>query len=159
MQNDCVFRERCVQELSYLHPLDGGTEALPEAFTFPFRYTPHPLCMKAATLVQDKLTAMGVTEGKMYGVLVGRFPDDAARRLFFLAAYSGQLAGSYAHPWFVPPVVDYLDPDSYFQREQAEIMATTMPVGTPTWRATGTMIATAAAWEFTNFDTTRITTA
>lgn len=112
-----------MQELSYLHPLDGGTEALPEAFTFPFRYTPHPLCMKAATLVQDKLTAMGVTEGKMYGVLVGRFPDDAARRLFFLAAYSGQLTGSYAHPWFVPPVVDYLDPDSYFQREQAEIMA------------------------------------
>ena len=44
------------------------------------------------------------------------------RGVYFLAAYSGQLNGSYDHPWFVPPVVDYLAPDSYFQREQAEIM-------------------------------------
>ena len=43
-------------------------------------------------------------------------------QLLFLAAYSGQLAGSYDHPWFVPPVVDYLDPDCYFQKEQAEIV-------------------------------------
>ena len=40
-----------------------------------------------------------------------------------MAAYSGQLEGSYAHTWFVPPVVDYLAPDSYFQKEQREIDA------------------------------------
>lgn len=45
-----------------------------------------------------------------------REPDIA-----FMAAYSGQLFGNYAHPWFVPPVVDYLDPESYFQKEQTAI--------------------------------------
>ena len=114
---------------SYVHPLERGTEALPAAFTFPFRYTPHPLCRRAALMVQDKLREMGVTEGKMFGVMVGRRPAPVSlpgrgesRALCFLAAYSGQLMGSYDHPWFVPPVVDYLNPDSYFQKEQAEIM-------------------------------------
>lgn len=99
---------------SFLHPLDTAREALPTAFTYPFRYTPHPLCRRAARIVQDYVEAEGLSgEGKMYGVLVVEGG--------FLAAYSGQLAGSYAHPWFVPPVFDYLDPESYFQKEQTEI--------------------------------------
>lgn len=122
---------------------------MPTQFTFPFRYTPHPLCRKAALIVQDKLKEMGVREGKMYGVLVCKIQNtkneiensgefsaqtvdgleslplggDIEGPIFFLAAYSGQLKGSYNHPWFVPPVVDYLDPESHFQKEQAEIMA------------------------------------
>lgn len=119
MHNDKAFLGRETRTFTYLHPLDGGSETLPAAFTFPFRYTPHPLCVKAAAEVRERLKELGVTEGKMYGVLVGRLQED----LFFLAAYSGQLFGSYAHPWFVPPVVDYLDPESFFQREQAEIMS------------------------------------
>lgn len=139
---------------SYLHPLSDEREALPRLFTFPFRYTPHPLCARAARLVTDKLREMGrgpspthVKEGKMYGVLVGRFEGEirmkneeirdkneetgdengeirdknGEKRLYFLAAYSGQLRGSYDHPWFVPPVVDYLAPESHFQQEQKEI--------------------------------------
>ena len=93
---------------------------MPTQFTFPFRYTPHPLCKRAALIVQEKLKEMGVEEGKMYGVLIVR--RDLEGPFFFLAAYSGQLNGSYCHPWFVPPVVDYLAPDGYFQREQGEIM-------------------------------------
>ena len=146
--------------LSYVHPFVQGTETLPEAFTFPFRYTPHPLCRRAALIVQDKLREMGVTEGKMFGVMIVRRPTpDPSRNggerlraedtrgnaslplrgkatgrrallgndlegsdLCFLAAYSGQLNGRYDHPWFVPPVVDYLDSESYFQKEQAEIV-------------------------------------
>lgn len=114
---------------SYLHPLERGAEELPAAFTFPFRYTPHPLCVRAATLVQQELRALDVTEGKMYGVLIARpnasheGEDNTEAPLFFLAAYSGQLNGSYNHPWFVPPVVDYLASDSYFQQEQQEIVA------------------------------------
>ncbi|MBR4534712.1 MAG: RNA pseudouridine synthase [Bacteroidaceae bacterium] len=104
---------------TFLHLLERGTEAFPAAFTFPFRYTPHPLCRRAALIVQEKLQEMGVEEGKMYGVLIVRRGEG----LFFLAAYSGQLNGSYNHPWFVPPVVDYLSPDSYFQQEQRAIMA------------------------------------
>lgn len=103
---------------SYLHPLAWDGEALPAQFTYPFRYTPHPLCLKAAAIVQERLKEMGIEEGKMYGVLVARQEE----KLVFLAAYSGQLNGSYAHPWFVPPVVDYLDPNSHFQKEQAEIV-------------------------------------
>ena len=103
---------------SYLHPLAWDGEALPAQFTYPFRYTPHPLCVKAAAIVQERLKEMAIEEGKMYGVLVARQEE----KLVFLAAYSGQLNGSYAHPWFVPPVVDYLDPESHFQKEQAEIV-------------------------------------
>lgn len=100
---------------TFLHPLDTASEALPKAFTYPFRYTPHPLCLRAAAVVQDYLDREGLAaEGKMYGVLVVEGG--------FMAAYSGQLGGTYAHPWFVPPVFDYLDPENYFQKEQAEIV-------------------------------------
>ena len=100
---------------TFLHSLDTAHDAMPKAFTFPFRYTPHPLCLRAAEIVKDYLDREGLTtEGKMYGVLVVEGG--------FLAAYSGQLCGTYAHPWFVPPVFDYLNPESYFQKEQAEIV-------------------------------------
>ena len=111
---------------AYVHPLEYQGEALPTTFTYPFRYTPHPLCVRAAAIVQQQLQEMGVREGKMFGVLVVRGVNSEgvkSEKLFFLAAYSGQLRRSYAHPWFVPPVVDYLAPDSYFQREQAEIVS------------------------------------
>ena len=49
-----------IDGLSYIHPLDRGDASLPEAFTFPFRYTPHPLCVRSAALVQEKLKEMGV---------------------------------------------------------------------------------------------------
>ena len=131
--NVCIFAVSMSKMPSYVHPLERGTEALPDAFTFPFRYTPHPLCQRAALIVQEKLREMGVTEGKMYGVMVVRGVKSEELRanseeffegskLYFLAAYSGQLLGGYDHPWFVPPVVDYLSPDSYFQREQGEIV-------------------------------------
>ena len=108
-----------------------GKETLPALFTYPFRYTAHPLCERAAALVADEVQRMGFSEGKMFGVLVVKTSRDESLTsrgeldgsLLFLAAYSGQLLGSYHHPWFVPPVVDYLDPDSFFQRKQAEIVA------------------------------------
>ena len=103
---------------SYLHPLNAVGTTCPAAFTFPFRYEPHPLCMLAAEIVQQKLSEMHVDEGKMYGVIVVRSSEGLA----FIAAYSGQLGGSYSHPWFAPPIVDYLAPESYFQKEQAQIV-------------------------------------
>lgn len=127
---------------TYLHPIDIGTDTLPSSFTFPFRYTPHPLCCRAAQQVQQRLEAMGISEGKMYGVIIVQDASAAAHpltvpsldgdaspsvvscpQLFFMAAYSGQLDGTYNHPWFVPPIVDYLDPESHFQKGQREIMA------------------------------------
>ena len=52
-----------------VHPLDTDIP-LPERFTYPFCYEPHPLCLLAAEEVKRELSKMHLTEGKMFGVLV-----------------------------------------------------------------------------------------
>lgn len=96
---------------------------LPRQFTYPFHYTPHPLCVMAANEVQNYL--QGRTEwhaelqqGKMFGVLVVR---SSHGEIGYLAAFSGNLAGSNHHEFFVPPVYDLLNPDGYFKEEEARI--------------------------------------
>jgi tRNA pseudouridine32 synthase/23S rRNA pseudouridine746 synthase len=44
---------------AYFHCFDDATEniSLPEKFTCPFHYTPHPLCVKAARQLQTYLDA------------------------------------------------------------------------------------------------------
>lgn len=111
---------------SYLHPLPEHIELTtlrPQHFTFPFHYTPHPLCMEAARQVRDYLHSQpllwaGAQEGKMFGVLIVE-TDEATHSIGFIAAYSAQLAGTYAWPWFVPPIVDILRPDCHFPKEEA----------------------------------------
>ncbi len=105
--------------MEYIHPLDCKASDLPERFTYPFRYEAHPLCRRAAQIVQLRPELAALNEGKMFGVLVCR-RDDA---VYFLAAYSGQLNGNYAHPWFVPPVLDYLQPNGYFLTQQQHIIS------------------------------------
>ena len=56
----------------------------------------------------------------MFGVLVVRTSDGS---IGYLAAFSGNLAGSNMHDFFVPPVYDLLNPDGYFRKEEAEISA------------------------------------
>lgn len=51
--------------------------SLPEKFTYPFHYTPHPLCVAAAGEVGRYLEAKGewqeeLRKGKMFGVLIVR---------------------------------------------------------------------------------------
>lgn len=96
---------------------------LPERFTYPFHYTPHPLCVIAAEETQAYL--IGRTEwreelqtGKMFGVLVVRTP---AGEVGYLAAFSGNLAGKNVHPFFVPPIYDLLQPDGFFRQEEEQI--------------------------------------
>ena len=96
---------------------------LPQQFTYPFHYSPHPLCVMAATEVQSYLQGRTdwhaeLHQGKMFGVLVVR---SAEGTIGFLAAFSGNLAGSNHHDYFVPPVYDLLDPDGYFKQEEAKI--------------------------------------
>ncbi len=98
---------------------------LPSQFTWPFHYTPHPLCRLAAAEVEEYLRsrqdwAEEIAEGKMFGVLVVR---DKEGEIGFVAAFSGNLAGSNLHAYFVPPVYDMLRPDDFFRREEAEISA------------------------------------
>ena len=103
--------------------------ALPERFTFPFFYEPHPLTQIAAAELQHYLETQtelyhnfGLTEnqpglviGKMFGVLV---VQDKEGRLGYLSAFSGKLADSNTHSRFVPPVFDMLLEDSFFLKEQ-----------------------------------------
>ncbi|MCR8893171.1 pseudouridine synthase [Bacteroides sp. ET336] len=99
--------------------------SLPEKFTFPFHYTPHPLTRIAADEVRSYLSTRldwqdEIGKGKMFGVLIVKTSDGS---IGYLAAFSGNLAGSNMHDFFVPPVYDLLNPDGYFRKEEAEISA------------------------------------
>ena len=80
--------------------------SLPEKFTYPFHYTPHPLCIAAAGEVGHYLETKGewqdeLRKGKMFGVLIVRTGEG---KVGYLAAFSGILAGKNLHAYFVPPV-------------------------------------------------------
>lgn len=95
----------------------------PRKFTYPFHYEPHPLCRNAAQQVAAYLDTRRewqaeLDAGKMLGVMV---VCDADGQMGFLAAFSGNLAGSNVHDYFVPPVYDLLHPDGEFRRGEREI--------------------------------------
>lgn len=110
-----------------MHPFKAniGQLSVPEQFTFPFYYTPNPLCVQAAEEVQSYLESRTdwheeLQKGKMFGVLVVR---NKQGEIGYLAAFSGNLAGSNHHSFFVPPVYDLLNPDGYFKEEEERISA------------------------------------
>ena len=96
---------------------------LPERFTYPFCYTPHPLCILAAQEVQNYLSQQTewkeeLSQGKMFGVLIVQ-PEQGETG--YLAAFSGILAGKSRHAFFVPPVYDLLQPQGFFKIEEEKI--------------------------------------
>lgn len=98
---------------------------LPERFTYPFCYTPHPLCVLAAEEVQAYLCKQNewkeeLQQGKMFGVLVVQTEEG---EIGYLAAFSGILAGKNRHHYFVPPVYDLLQPQGFFKIEEENISA------------------------------------
>ena len=98
---------------------------LPERFTYPFCYTPHPLCVMAAEEVQNYLSKQSdwqeeLSQGKMFGVLIVQTEDGS---IGYLTAFSGILAGKNIHPYFVPPVYDLLQPQGFFKIEEENISA------------------------------------
>lgn len=112
--------------LFHTFELDTQGIALPQRFTYPFRYTPHPLCLLAVEQVSRHIELMGewktqLSQGKMLGVLVAQ---DAEGTLGYLAAFSGGVAGSNRHPYFVPPIYDLLQPNGEFK--QGEALITTL---------------------------------
>ena len=94
---------------------------LPETFNNPFDYMPHPVCEAAVADLLPRVEELmrGNPEGKMFGVLVVTKDE----KLYYLAAFSGQLYDKSVLPGFVPPVFDFLDPEGYFKRHEAEISA------------------------------------
>ena len=104
---------------------------LPERFTFPFYYQPHPLCVLAAQQLQQHLETQtqwqhnfGLLDdpnniiGKMFGVLLVK---NVAEELGFISAFSGKLAEQNHIHGFVPPVFDLLSEDSFFLSEKVAI--------------------------------------
>ena len=109
--------------------------ALPDKFTFPFCYEPHPLCLLAADELQHHLQTQkewnhnfgisGESEsnseaaiGKMFGVLLVQNENN---EIGYLAAFSGKIADKNHLPGFVPPVFDMLEEGGFFTVGQLEI--------------------------------------
>ncbi|MGL5273788.1 MAG: RNA pseudouridine synthase, partial [Phocaeicola sp.] len=110
-----------------LHHFNTSIEKieLPKTFVNPFSDMPHPICMIAAQEVENYLSTQTawheeLNKGKMLGVLVVRTKEGTIQ---FLAAFSGLLAGKNHHPYFVPAVYDFLQPNHYFKQEVAQISA------------------------------------
>ena len=107
---------------------------LPERFTFPFYYQPHPLCLIAAEELQESLTRQSAhyhfaEQGKMLGVLL---VINAQGEVGYLSGFSGKLTLNHHSQRsantaksdlinFVPFVFDSTRPTAYFQQEQSSI--------------------------------------
>lgn len=106
--------------------------ALPEKFTYPFHYTPHPLCVLAAEEVKAYIASRKewqeeLASGKMFGVLIVQtdngITNNEENQIGYLATFSGNLDGKNLHPYFVPPVYDLLQPEGFFKIEEEQISA------------------------------------
>jgi len=106
--------------------------SLPNKFTFPFHYQPHPLCKLAANELQEYLKTQTDWEhnfgldankkediiGKMFGVLV---VQNQQNEIGYISAFSGKLAEKNHHDGFVPPVFDILTEDGFFMKGMNEL--------------------------------------
>ncbi len=122
-------------------PFLSGISAidLPQNFTYPFYYSPHPLSLIACKELQDYLKNQkdfkhnfGFEEndsslqiGKMFGVLVVK---SQAGELGYLSAFSGKLADENHHKRFVPPVFDLLEKDNFFRIGEVEVNDLTLKI-------------------------------
>ena len=123
--------ENCFTPFS--EPIDGIE--LPERFTYPFYYQPHPISLLATKELQqylqsqtqwqcnvsdelDKNDNSDVGSGKMFGVLVVQKGNG---ELGYLSAFSGKLANKDHLSNFVPPVFDTYVENGFFQTEQVII--------------------------------------
>ena len=82
---------------------------IPDKFTYPFCYTPHPLVAEAAASLikridSDKGLTQLFSEGKMLGVMLVQRPED--KQVESLFAFSGLARGHSRVEGFVPPIYD-----------------------------------------------------
>lgn len=106
--------------------------SIPNKFTYPFYYTPHPLAIMAMENLQRYLKSQkewdhnfGLNEdydpkaiGKMFGVLVVKTPND---EIAYIAGFSGKLANRNHHEYFVPPVYDVLNENDFYLPIEANL--------------------------------------
>ncbi|MFZ9029368.1 MAG: pseudouridine synthase [Crocinitomicaceae bacterium] len=109
---------------------DVDVNELPEEFTYPFNYQPHPIALKAAEKLQYYLLDKdwdhnfgfdrdqdGKPTGKMFGVLVVEHNG----KIGYLWGFSGRLAGTPIHDDFVPPVFNILDENSFYRKGEKHL--------------------------------------
>ena len=119
---------------SFTQSIDEYT--LPQKFTFPFYYDPHPLCLLAVKELQHHLETqtqwqhnfglVGTCEpshaesavGKMFGILL---VQNAQGEIGYLSAFSGKVAAQNHLPKFVPPVFDMFAQDGFLVEGQLVI--------------------------------------
>lgn len=115
-------------------PFDAAIadELLPKKFNYPFDYVPHQLAILASEKLQQYLDTQqdwkhnfglksnvdGAIIGKMFGVLVVKTVQN---ELGYLWAFSGKLANSNTLPYFVPPVFDMLQDNSFLTKGMLEL--------------------------------------
>ena len=126
--------ETFIQSVFHKLPIPIAETDLPEKFTFPFSYQPHPVALTAVKALQtylneqkkwahdfgDHTDESGEICGKMFGVLV---VQNMQKELGYLAAFSGKLAEKNCLEGFVGPVYDRLADDGFFKEEEASIIA------------------------------------
>jgi len=111
---------------------------LPERFTFPFYYQPHPLCLLAVKQLQSYLETQtdwqhdfGLSEdtetatGKMFGVLL---VQNSEGEIGYLSAFSGKVADSNHLVHFVPPVFDMLEEGGFIRTGHDELARISMQI-------------------------------
>ena len=118
---------------SLYHPIENKSAIqLPEKFTFPFYYEPHPLGILAAKNLQKYLESQtdfvhnfglnpnqqGLVVGKMFGVMVVK---NSQNTLGYLAAFSGKLADSNHIKGFVPTLYNTLNEAGFYKKGEAEL--------------------------------------
>lgn len=105
---------------------------IPDKFTFPFYYEPHPLALVASKELQEYLEKQTDFEhefglkgvklknaiGKMFGVLIVKKTDNS---LGYLAAFSGKLADNSFPDKFVPPIFNMRSEGSFYLEGEKKI--------------------------------------
>lgn len=98
---------------------DAKSQLLPDAFTNPFDYNAHPLCLVAKAQLEQYLPPpMTMTKGKMYGLLVVKTNTGDVG---FLAACSGNESDNNKGIHFVPQVFDLTNPNGFFRKEETQL--------------------------------------
>jgi tRNA pseudouridine32 synthase/23S rRNA pseudouridine746 synthase len=114
---------------------------LPEKFTYPFCYVPHPLIREAAAALIERIDASDYQrglfgEGKMMGALLVQVPDQVGHDVLpspptkigglnvaVLYGFSGVAGGTALVEGFVPPIFDLTEPGGYYRAAEARITA------------------------------------
>jgi tRNA pseudouridine32 synthase/23S rRNA pseudouridine746 synthase len=124
------FLNRYIQR----YPFGIDTREMPLRFPYPHYYTPHPLAIKAAELLQEALVGKGSISipthilesnelketGKMFGVMPVK---DALGNTGFIMAFSGKIGNQVDLPPFAPPLFNRLETNGFFLPEEEEISA------------------------------------